>query len=296
MNDRYIVISPVHNEEKHIDGLVESVARQTIRPQLWLFVDDSSTDATAQMIKRYESMYDFIKYKYLPRGELNTYYTRKTLVFLAGYEALQGMEDYDFIANLDADIILTPVYYEGILREFHRNPQLGLAGGVYAYERNGRIERVLFDTSSVPGSIQMFRRACYEQIGGYTPLTYGGDDTLAGIMARMHGWMSMSFPEHQVIQRRTVGTAETNSILKARFRQGLTEYGVATHPLFMLVKSCRRAVRERPYVIGSLVRLAGFFYGCCRGHKRQMPREAVRFVRREQMKRLLHRGRRSCHA
>ncbi|MHC4572971.1 MAG: glycosyltransferase family A protein [Planctomycetota bacterium] len=287
MKSRYILISPVYNEEKHLDRLIKCVASQTIAPKTWIIVNDGSTDGTEEIIRRYETQYDFISQLKLERSSVESYYSRRTSVFLAGYQQVRNSLEYDFVGNLDADICLEPAYYEKILQEFARNPRLGIAGGVYVYQIDGRLQKVLIDELCVPGSLQMFRRECYEQIGGYIPLVYGGDDSLAGIMARMHGWETRSFTQYRAIQHRVVGTFGGKAVWKARFYQGLTEYGVATHPLFMLAKSLRRAFLERPYFFGSTVRLAGFIYGYLKSKERRVPDEVIRFHRKEQLQRLL---------
>ena len=286
MKDRYILISPVHNEQAHLDALIASVVNQTIQPQRWVLVNDASTDATGDIIDRHAAKHEFMVPLRLCRDKEEAYYRRKTLVFLAGYEHLRNGCEYDFVANLDADIVLEPTYYEGLMREFDRNPRLGIAGGTYFYSSDGRLVKVLFDELSVPGCAQVFRRECYEKVGGYIPLRYGGEDTLTQIAARMYGWQTQAFSSHAVVQQRTVGTAETGSVLRARFRQGLSDYGVATHPLFMLAKTLRRAILEKPYFTGSLARLLGYSYGCLFGEERKLSRDMMVFVRREQLGRL----------
>ena len=187
---------------------------------------------------------------------------------------------------MDADISLPDDYYERIFDRFSKDDKLGVASGVYQDLVNGQLRKVLNDRRSTPKAIQVFRKKCFEQIGGYLPLKYGGEDTCACIMARMKGWKSWSFPELCVIHNKPAGTGHTNGMLKIRFRQGVGEYFLATHPLFVLVKSLRRCVRERPLITGGFARLAGFLYGYCLREKRQIPDEMVRFIRREQMGRL----------
>ena len=287
MKKEYVLITPVRNEEKFISQVIESVIAQTILPKKWVIVDDGSTDSTEQIINRYQEQYGFIEQIKLSREDVESYYSRKTHVFLAGYDSVKDKVDYDFVGNLDADISIKPEYYESIMREFDKEPTLGVAGGVYIYQEGNKIERPPIDELCVPGSVQMFRRECYEQIGEYVSLKYGGDDTLAAIQARMNGWKTRHFRQYKVIQHRKVGTASSGSILWARFRQGLTEYGVATHPLFMLAKSVQRAFSEKPLFTGSLARLLGFLYGYCMREKRRVPLDVIRFVRREQIRRLL---------
>jgi glycosyltransferase involved in cell wall biosynthesis len=282
---KYILITPAYNEEDNIERVINSIIVQTIPPQKWLIVNDGSTDRTGEIIERYEAKYDFISCLRLKREYIKSYYGRRTQVVLAGYEKIKKLE-FNFLGILDADISCRPTYYEDIMKEFEANAKLGLAGGKYVYKFGSKIQQVLIDDSCVPGSIQMFRRQCYEQIGGYVPLEYGGDDSLADIMVRMHGWETRSFSKYQVIQHRIVGTAG-KSVLKAKFRQGFTEYGVATHPLFMLAKSLRRVFLERPFFFGSAARMAGFLYAYLQCGKRSIPDDIVSFVRKEQIARLM---------
>lgn len=285
MKTKYVLITPVHNEEELIKQAIESVIAQTILPKKWLIVDDGSNDRSGVIIKKYEAQYDFITSFRLERKDIVSYYSRRTLVFSAGYERIKNIE-YDFIGSLDADISLGPTYYERILEEFDKNPQLGIASGVYVDKIGNRLQKVLIDKNHAPGAIAVFRRQCYEAIGGYISLRHGGDDSCAEIMARMNGWETRSFPEIQVIHLRPVGTGDGKSILQARFHQGLTEHGMATHPLFMAAKSLRRAFLEKPYIMGSSARLVGFLYGYLLREKRTLPPGVVRFVRKEQIGRL----------
>ena len=52
---RYVIISPVRDEEKYIERTIQSVMRQTIRPVEWVIVDDGSCDRTAAILDDYGS-------------------------------------------------------------------------------------------------------------------------------------------------------------------------------------------------------------------------------------------------
>ena len=290
MKNNYVLITPAYNEQDNIARLIESVAAQTIQPKKWIIMNDGSIDRTGEIIEEYESKFDFIQQIKLDRENVISYYSRKTQVFLLGYQNLDKSLDYDFLGNLDADLSFGPTYYEDMFREFENNPKLGQAGGKYVYLADGKMQKLKIDDLCVPGSLQLFRKECYEQIGGYVALKYGGDDTLASIMARMCGWQTWSFSQYQVIQHREVGTVG-KTILQAKFRQGFTEYGVATHPLFMLAKSIRRIFIEKPYFFASISRLIGFLCASITGEERNLSDEVIRFVRKEQLKRLMSVGR-----
>ncbi len=285
MKTRYVLVTPAYNEEKFMDGLIQSVIAQTILPLKWVIIDDGSADATYDIIKRYQGQHSFISCIRLNRDKVVSYYSRRTNAVLLGIKEIKNME-YDFLAVLDADITIEPNYFEGIMQEFDRDPKLGIAAGIFRYVINGRLQTALTDRLCTSGSHQVFRRECYDQIGGYVSLKYGGDDSLVDIMARMYGWKTSNFNEYPVVQNRIVGTGDGKSVLGARFYQGLTDYGIATHPVFMIAKCLRRAFLEKPYILGGMAKLAGFLSGYLRREERQMLPEAISFVRKEQIKRL----------
>ncbi|GAH63720.1 unnamed protein product, partial [marine sediment metagenome] len=91
MKTKYVLITPAHNEEQLIEGLIKSVLAQTIPTQKWIIVDDASTDTTGEIIKRYAGQYDFITYLRLPREDETTYYDHRTKVVLNGYQAIKKL-------------------------------------------------------------------------------------------------------------------------------------------------------------------------------------------------------------
>jgi glycosyltransferase involved in cell wall biosynthesis len=286
MKPQYVIVTPAHNEGKYIADTIESVIRQTALPSCWIIVDDGSTDDTVAIVQSYARQHDFIRCYGRRRDASQTYFASNVYAIMEGVAQIAA-GDHEFIAVLDADITLPEDYYEQILARFEAEPTLGVASGIYENLVNGKLEKVLNDRRSTPKAIQVFRRACFEAIGGYRPLKYGGEDTCACVMARMNGWKSWSFPEIKVVHRRPTGLGNARNILRARFMQGMCEYGLATHPLFMLVKSLRRSLLERPVILGGILRLAGYAYGFAKREPRQMPPEAVRFIRRDQFHRVV---------
>jgi len=283
--NQYVIVTPAFNEAQYIGATIKSVVAQTILPVAWVIVDDGSTDTTACIIQSYAKACSWIHYVHREKEPGQTYYGSNVYAILYGLTYLQD-EDYDFLAVLDADIVLCPDYYEQVFKKFDRYPELGIATGTYLEKEGARFVKARIDRRSTPKAIQVFQRACYERAGGYKPFPYGGEDSGMEVMARMQGWQTWSFEEIEVIHNRPVGTAITGSILKARFNLGISDYSLGTHPLFMVFKSLKRCAWEPPYFLSGVSRMAGYFFGWLTQRSRPLPLEARQYLREEQLLRL----------
>jgi glycosyltransferase involved in cell wall biosynthesis len=296
-DNSYIIITPAFNEEIHIGLTIEGVLAQMVLPRQWIIIDDGSTDQTAEIIKCYAAQHSWIHYVYRPKKPGQSYYSSNVYAIQHGISQIhnsklitQNSEKlcFDYLAILDADISLPSDYYQKILSRMATDPKLGIASGVYR-DRLGEntFRKVLNDRRSTPKALMVFRKECYEAIGGFIPMKYGGEDTCACFTARMKGWKTWSFPNIVAIHNKPIGTGHAKSLLKIRFRQGIGEYFLATHPLFMLLKSLRRCIKEPPYGISGFIRMVGFMYAFFLCEPRQIPDELVRYVHTEQLHRVV---------
>ena len=114
------------------------------------------------------------------------------------------------------------------------------------------------------------------------PLPYGGEDTWAVVTARMEGWAAECFPDLPVRHHRR--TASAGGLLRNRFRAGLMDHSLGYHPAYELLK-CGRRLSERPYLIGTVMGLAGFAAGYLRRAPRPVSSEFVKDIRGQQMQR-----------
>jgi glycosyltransferase involved in cell wall biosynthesis len=280
----YVLITPAKNEEKYIKKTLNSVISQTILPKRWVIVSDGSTDRTDEIVIDYCEKHDFIVL--LRADARNTRnFGSKVLAFRAGVERLRQLE-YDFIGNLDADVSFGYHYFESLLKKFHEDKKLGVGGGRVLELKKG-VYKAPFGSKrrSVPGAIQLFRRECYEDIGGYIPLTLGGEDGVAETMARMHEWNVESFSDLEVIHHRGKSFGVGCDILRYRYRGGLRDYLMGYNPTFFLLKALTRIV-EKPYIIGTLFRLTGYCWALARGYKKEVPLECISSIRKEQLTRI----------
>ncbi|MBM4144162.1 MAG: glycosyltransferase [Lentisphaerae bacterium] len=282
----YALITAARNEESYIEKTLCAVEAQTVRPARWVVVSDGSTDRTEEIVRGHAARSPWIELVRAESGGARSFGSKARAVNSA-WRRLNA-SPWEYLGILDADVSFGAHYYAALLPEFERDPRLGVGGGrVLDAWRGGFVRRPMSEKWSVRGPVQTFRRACFEQIQGYRELTYGGIDCLAETMARMYGWRVRTFPEVTAYHHRPTG-AEAHGALRARFRLGRQNYVIGYHPLFVLARSVPAAAQP-PCVAGALAVLAGYFSGALRREPRQAPPEVARFLRREQIDRLLRR-------
>ena len=285
MESSYVLITPARNEAAYISKTIESVINQTVLPEKWVIVNDSSTDQTVEIVSRYVEKYNFIMLVHAGEDDKRDF-TSKVNAIEVGFAQLRNT-DYDFLGILDADVSFESDYYKYILEQFQQNPKLGISGGLIFDVYGGTyLQWITRLNSSVGGPIQMFRRQCYDDMGGLTPHEKGGEDAIAEFVARKNGWEVQTIPSLKVSHYRRVGTFGRN-IWQARFLQGERDYVIGYHPLFEIAK-CMRRVMERPYFVGSLCWLSGYLGAALRKDKRTVPSDVVRYIRKEQCQLLLN--------
>ena len=278
----YVLVTAAYNEERMIKGVLESVVHQTQPPAKWIVVSDGSNDRTDQIVGEYSDRYSFVKCIRLDKTHKRNFGAQVDAIN-EGCKTLASMH-YAFIGNLDADVSFEPDYFERLLERFQKNQKLGLAGGYITEEVNGAFrDRKRNSRESVAHAVQLFRRECFEQIGGYKPLRFGGPDWYAVVRAQMLGWEVYSFPELPVRHNRPTGTAET--WMRNSFREGCMDYSLGSHPVFELIK-CFRRFGDAPRVRGAATRLLGFAWCYWKHQEREVTSDFVEFLRAEQMRRV----------
>jgi len=279
---RYVLITAARNEETTIEKTIQSVISQTILPKIWVIVSDGSTDRTDEIVKQYEDNYDFIRIL-LRKNNTSRDFASKVYAIRAGVEQLNGTE-YDYIGNLDADITFNPEYYERLFEIFGENPKLGIAGGIVFEPHNGKWAPLRTNVAlSVSGATQMFRRQCYDAIGGYLPLPKGGEDAIAEVMARRYGWEVKTFSQLEVFHCREVGTAN-GGLYSARINLGMEHYSLG-YTLWFEIARCLSRIKKS-YILAELSTLWGYLLAFLRRDKTAVPEDIREYVRQEQIGRL----------
>ena len=280
-NLSYALVTSARNEEEFIERTLQSVVLQTTRPIRWIIVSDVSMDGTDKIVQKYTQIHPWIELLRLEGGEGRNF-ARKARAFNTGYEKLRHVP-YDIIGNLDADLSFDEEYFAFLLDRFAEMPDLGVAGTLFL-EGTGHYDYRFTNIDHVTGCCQLFRRECFQEIGGYVAVQGGGIDTIAVTTARMKGWQTRTFVEKMCVHRRKMGSSGRR-LWEPWFRRGEEDYALGGHPLWQLARSVYQS-KSRPYVIGGLLLLSGYTYGFLTGAARPVSREFVRFHQAEQMFRL----------
>jgi glycosyltransferase involved in cell wall biosynthesis len=278
----YVLITPARNESAYIEKTLESMIKQTVLPVRWVIVNDGSTDETSAIVRKYLQDHPWIQLVDRPvRKERN--FAAKGFAFNAGLEEIKGLT-YEVIGNLDADVSFGEDHFEFLMDEFQKDQRLGVAGTVFREEGYSSETDSFEGQNHVSGQCQIFRRACFEQIGGYKPNEAGGIDWMAVTSARMMGWKTRSFRERSFFHYRAMGTAERGR-LASSFSYGEKDFYLGGHPVWEMFRVAYR-MTKRPYIVDGLAIGLGYVWAFVTREKRPVSRELMKFHRGEQMLKL----------
>ena len=280
----YVVVTPCRNEADHIEGTIESMASQTLRPSQWVIVNDGSTDATGDILARYAAIHPWIV---AVDREDRGHRLNGSGVMHAVHDGLDRIEidDWDFMVKLDADLTFEPDYFAQCLDRFEADPELGVGGGVVVSEVEGRLIEEKHPKFHVRGATKIYRRACWDEIDGLHQVK--GWDTLDELKANMQGWSTRSFEDLAVVQKRYTGAAQGQLSNWRKNGEGCWISGY--HPLFLIARAVVRGFR-RPFVEPTVGLIAGYFGAAIRRTPRIPDPALIAYVQRQQLRKLTGRS------
>lgn len=278
----YVLITPARNEAQFIELTIKSVVAQTCKPLKWVIVSDGSTDGTDDIVADYTKRYPWIELLRVPQRK-ERHFAGKVHAFNAGYGCVRQL-NYDVIVSLDADISFDEEYFAYLLGKLATDSQLGLVGTPFIDDESTKYDYRYVNTEHVSGACQVFRRGCFEAIGGYTPVKGGGIDYLAVVNARMRGWKTRTFQGKSSHHHRLIGTAE-NSVLYARFKYGVKDYALGNHPLWQCFRTAYQMTRK-PLIFGGGAIMVGYIWAMVSRKERPVSPQLIAFIRQEQVERL----------
>lgn len=276
----FLLITPARDEAAHLERTVRAVAAQSRTPDLWLIVDDGSTDATPQLLEGLAQEIPLLEIRQMPKrrprsGEDGLAIAAEAVAFNAALASID-LTDFTHVGKLDADVELPPDYFERLLDRFAAEPELGIAGGVLL-ERNGSAwEPTKIPGYHVRGALKLYSRECFEAIGGIEERL--GWDTIDETYARMRGYSTRSVAEIAARHHRPVATR--GGALRGRARHGQCAYILRYSAWWVLLRSFKVAL-QRPYGLSGIAFLYGYFQALLKAHPKVEDDGFKRFVRGE---------------
>jgi glycosyltransferase involved in cell wall biosynthesis len=278
----YVLVTPARDEAGFIELTIQSMLAQTVRPLKWVIVSDGSTDGTDAIVNRYAADNDWIELVRMPERRERDF-AGKVHAFNAGRARVAELP-YEVIACLDADITFEADYFSFLLGKLAADPLLGLVGTPIVEASGETYDYRYVSIEHVSGACQLFRRECFEAIGGYTPVKGGLIDVIAVISVRMKGWKTRTFTDMVCLHKRPMGTVQSGPV-QAKFKYGAKDYALGNHPVWELFRVAYQMTRK-PFVLRGVALGAGYFWAAIRRRERPVSHEFVAFHRKEQMHRL----------
>ena len=100
---KYVIVSPVRDEERYLEQTILGVVRQTVQPAEWIIVDDGSRDKTGGIIDKYAREYSWIHAVHRSDRGARIPGAGVMEAFQNGYQRLAS-SDWNYIAKLDGDV------------------------------------------------------------------------------------------------------------------------------------------------------------------------------------------------
>ena len=277
---RYVVITPVRDEENYLESTIGSILRQTILPTEWVIVDDGSSDRTGSIADGFAAQYPWIRVVHRENRGFRKSGGGVVEAFYAGYKTLES-NDWDFVVKLDGDLTFAPDYFARCFEYFRKDEKLGIGGGEITHDIAGERKVEENPRFHVRGATKIYKRTCWEAIGGLWPAS--GWDTIDEVKANMLGWKTYAFTDLPLLHHRQTGMEE--GLMRDRIKHGVACYVSGYHPLFVAA-SCARRLAQKPRVLGSM----GILYGYLKAHFTRPPRlddrSYVSYIRAQQLRRL----------
>lgn len=282
----YLLVSPCRNEAEFMRKTLESVCAQTVPPDMWVIVDDGSTDETPAILEEYAAKYAYIKiitrenrgHRSVGPGVIEAFYF--------GYDQVD-VSQFDYICKLDLDLDLPAQYFEILIARMAANPRLGTCSGkaYFVDKRTGKmISEKCGDEMSV-GMTKFYRRTCFEEIGGFVrEVMWDGIDCHR---CRQLGWLAESWddPALRFTHLRPMGSSQ-KGIVTGRKRHGFGQYFMGTGLAYMTVSSLFRMLHP-PVFVGGFSMWLGYMESMLSGKQRFDDRALVEFINHYQWQCLL---------
>ncbi|WP_426413293.1 glycosyltransferase family 2 protein [Bradyrhizobium ganzhouense] len=263
---------------------LDTVISQSVLPAKWIIVDDGSSDETPEILAEYTNKYPWIQVVTRPDRGARAVGPGVVDAFYAGYATINA-DDFTYLCKLDLDLRLPQRYFEILMERMEVDALLGTCSGkAYVREGNKLVNERHGDDTSL-GMTKFYRISCFLAIGGFVrEVMWDGIDCH---LCRKAGWKACSWdePELRFVHLRPMGSSQ-KGIYAGRIRHGFGQYFMGTSFLYLAASALSR-MNEKPYILGSLAVMWGWWRSALQRKPRYGDRSFRRFLRRYQWSVLL---------
>lgn len=245
---KYVVVTPCKNEEKNLPMLANSIINNTVKPSLWVILNDGSTDNTYIILESLEKEYSWIKIlnKKESVRDLGLHYSEIVNEAIKYAFTICDRQNicFEYIGLIDADMILDKDFFEKIIDRLEKNPRLGICSGTAAYIHNK--ERILERgrPNHPIGGLRVWRKKCFEDTGGF-PKSYSAD-SVSNVLAILKGWDTKKYEDIIGIQTRQTSSAE--GLWNGFKVRGVSDYYRDYHPIYIFFKFLKYTCKPQFYL------------------------------------------------
>jgi glycosyltransferase involved in cell wall biosynthesis len=252
MKNNYILVTPIKNEEKNLPFLFKSIKEQTIKPVLWLIIDDGSSDNSTKLINEQSKKCDYIVYKRNEPQKWDLAFHYHEMLSNGFKETINIAAEkniaWEFIGVLDGDIFFKDNnYYKFLINEFKKDNKLGIcSGGTKSF--NGKKYIIEKNKKTHPnGCARLISKNCYNTIG--YPITPSADSIMHK-KARISGFKTKRFENIFAYQSRLTNAG--NGVWIGAIYSGHVKYYLGYSFLYILLHSIKISMKY-PYYTGLIL-------------------------------------------
>ncbi len=220
----YVLVTKFYNERESIPRLLMSIVEQTLKPKLFIFIDDGSTDDSADIAGNEASRLglDFVvvSMPMKPKGNLDTLGRAWNK---AQPKIIAATKDAKYVAMTDVDTLFPKDYFETMVRFMEKNPRVGVVAG----QISGQPKRTF---PMFTGKV--VRSVIIRKIENYWDISV---DSFVNVKALQYGFELHIMDGVEV--RARISHLQTK---KGRFRAGRLAYYSGVRPLYAIVKAVVR--------------------------------------------------------
>ncbi len=277
------IVIPIHNEEAHVEKMLNSIFGQSLKPSEVIVVDDQSTDQSYPIITKLIQNRSDVKCVFSKAED--EFHLPGPKVINAFYKGLEAIEsDYDIICKFDGDIVLPKNYLKRIAQLFDSDPDIGMAGGLLFIQKDSKwIYETIASKNHLRGPIKAYRKSCFDDIQGIKPVL--GWDSIDVLQAQYHGWKVVIDPNLEVKHLKPTGVTYDGD---SRFNLGQALYNMRTGWLLAMLSTVKlTVVRKKPYLF--------FFtlWGYLKAYRSKQPqiltKQEGQFIKKMRWEKLLNR-------